>query len=72
MQDIEDYKKELLEIFFTQRRVIFGITLIISICAILIAFFWPPTYSANSSILVKGKKDRKESGVYRERRYTTF
>jgi uncharacterized protein involved in exopolysaccharide biosynthesis len=39
--------------------VIFWVTLIIFVCAILIAFFWPPTYSATGSVLVKSKKVEK-------------
>lgn len=59
MQQIEDYKRELLDIFFKQRLVIFWITLFIFVCAILIAFFWPPTYSATGLILVRAIKAEK-------------
>lgn len=59
--EIEDYKKELLSIFFTQRRMIFWVTVIIFACSILIAFCWPPTYSASGTILVKGKKAQKSA-----------
>jgi uncharacterized protein involved in exopolysaccharide biosynthesis len=62
MQQIEDFKREFLDIFFAQRRIIIFVTSLISICAILIAFFWPPTYSATASILVRGKKAEKNPG----------
>ncbi len=52
----EDYKRELVLIFFSQIRVILGITALIFIGAVLVAFLWPPTYSANGIILIKGKK----------------
>ncbi|MCF6290803.1 MAG: GumC family protein [Desulfobacterales bacterium] len=52
----EDYKRELVLIFFSQVRVILGITALIFIGAVLVAFLWPPTYSATGIILIKGKK----------------
>jgi uncharacterized protein involved in exopolysaccharide biosynthesis len=52
----EDYKRELISIFFTRLRIILGTTAVITIIAILVAFFWPPTYASYGKILVKGKK----------------
>ncbi len=62
----EDYKRELSIIFFAQARVILGITVTITILALLIAFFWPPTYSATGSILVRGKKVERSPGALEE------
>ncbi len=59
MEKTENYKRELLSIFFAQRWLIFLVTLIIFIGAILISFCWPPTYSATVSIFVRGKKVEK-------------
>ena len=52
----EDYKRELIIIFFTHLRMILAITLMVFVGAALIGFFWPKTYSATGSVLVKTKK----------------
>ncbi len=54
-QRLADYKRELVLIFFAQIKTIMGITALIFCMALLIAFFWPPTYAADGVILVKGK-----------------
>jgi len=56
MMRSEDYKRELIIIFFTHLRMIIAITLMVFVGAVLIAFFWPKTYSATGSVLVKTKK----------------
>jgi uncharacterized protein involved in exopolysaccharide biosynthesis len=56
MNKPENYVREFYDIFFAQKRVIFWTTLIFFIFAVLIAFLWPPTYSATGSIHIKGKK----------------
>ena len=56
MPRTENYLRELYSIFFAQKRTIFWVTLLIFVCSILIAFFWPPTYSATGTFLVRGKK----------------
>jgi hypothetical protein len=55
----EDYTREILTIVFAQKKIIFGVSLGITVCAVLIAFFWPPTYTVESKILIKGKKLEK-------------
>lgn len=55
----ENYIKELLFIFFRQQRVIVWVTGITLLAALLVAFFWPPTYAATGNILVRGKKMEK-------------
>lgn len=59
MKTTEDYILELTTIFFIRKRMILSITVIISVAAILIAFFMPPIYAAVSHILVKGKRIEK-------------
>ena len=59
MEHTEEYLREIVIIFFAQKKIIMRTTAIISICAILIAFFWPPTYDVVASILIKGKKLEK-------------
>ena len=54
-----DYIRELITIFFVQKNFILGVAAIIAIGAVLIAFFWPPTYSATGSILLKSTKALK-------------
>lgn len=63
MKQIEDYKAELLTIFFAQKRTIVSITALVTIGAVLIAFFWPPVYSATASILIRGKKVEMGTGT---------
>jgi len=55
----ENYIKELLFIFFRQKRVIVWVTGIMLVAALLIAFFWPPTYAATGNLLVRAKKVEK-------------
>lgn len=55
----ENYLREIIFILFVQKRVIIWTTLIIFTLAVLVAFFWPPTYSASGTILVRGKKMEK-------------
>ena len=56
MNKTENYVREFYEIFFSQKKMIFWTTVVVFAISILIAFFWPPTYSGTGSILVKGKK----------------
>ncbi len=55
----EDYLRETLIIFFAQKKIIFGTTALIAVIAVLIAFFWPPSYEVSGSLLVKAKKVEK-------------
>ena len=55
----QDYIRESITIFFIQKNLILGVTAIIAIAAILISFFWPPTYSATGSILLKSTRALK-------------
>jgi len=59
MMKTEDYKRELVFIFFAQKKVIVWTTALIFVLSVLIAFLWPPTYGAYGSILVRGKKIEK-------------
>ena len=63
---VENFKKELCFIFFSQKKTIFIVTLIIFLFAIFIAFFWPPTYSSSGTILLKGKKVAKSPEALEE------
>lgn len=55
----ENYTRELLFIFFAQRKIIIIVTLLILALSIIIALFWPPTYASFGSILVRGTKLEK-------------
>jgi len=48
----EDWKRELVEIYFSRRGTIWGITLLVFLCAAAIAAFWPATYVATGSIVL--------------------
>ena len=68
----ENIKTEILTILFAQKKTLITVTLLIFAAGILIAFFWPPTYSASGSILIKMKRPLRSpdeiEGV--EKRYT--
>jgi len=51
-----DYLREFITISFMQRHIILGVALIIWVVTILIAFLWPPTYAAVSTVVVKHKE----------------
>ena len=55
----QDYIRDFITMFFIRISLIVGITLIFAIAAVLIAFFWPPTYVAKGSILLKGTRALK-------------
>ncbi|MEY3879311.1 MAG: hypothetical protein RIQ94_106 [Pseudomonadota bacterium] len=59
MVKVEDYKREMLFILFSQKTFILRIFFLIFISSILIALFWPPTYAAYGSFLLKSKELQK-------------
>lgn len=72
MMHVEDYKREILFIIFAQKRTILKVALGIALFSVFIALFWPSTYEAVGSIIVKGKQienepdliDRRDSRSY--------
>ena len=56
MKKTEDYIREFITILFMRRKTILLITMLFAIGAILIVFFWPATYTAKGSILVKSNR----------------
>lgn len=62
----EDYKKELITIFFAQKGIIILTALLIFTSSVLIAFFWPPTYASYGSVYVKVKKPQKSPEMIEE------
>lgn len=59
MVKTENYIRELYFIVFAQRNIIILTTLLFFIIAVMIAFLWPPVYSASGSVLLKGRKQEK-------------
>ena len=59
MVKTQDYLRDVVIILFAQKRIILFTFLLIALATILIAFFWPPTYEVEGSILIKGKKLEK-------------
>jgi uncharacterized protein involved in exopolysaccharide biosynthesis len=55
----ENYIRELYFILFAQRKIIIWTTVLVFVLSVLIAFFWPPTYSASGTIFMRGKKIEK-------------
>ncbi len=52
----ENFLKEFYYILFAQKKRIIITTLIIFLASTLVALFWPPTYVATGTFIVKGKK----------------
>ncbi len=52
----QDYIREIITIFFIQKKIIFSIVLISILISLAIAFFWPPTYVSTGAIFLKSKK----------------
>ncbi len=50
----EDWKKELVETFFAHKGVVLASTILLLLGAAGIAFYWPPTFAASGSVLVRG------------------
>ncbi len=59
----EDWKKELCEMVFAQSRLIVWTTVVVVAMAILIAAFWPPTYAASGSVLIRTAKPQNSPGT---------
>ncbi|MEI8120872.1 MAG: Wzz/FepE/Etk N-terminal domain-containing protein [bacterium] len=59
----EDWKKELCEMVFAQSRLIVWTTVVVIAMAILIATFWPPTYAASGSVLIRTAKPQNSPGT---------
>jgi len=59
----EDWKKELCEMVFAQGRLIVWTTVVVVAMAILIAAFWPPTYAASGSVLIRTAKPQNSPGT---------
>jgi len=55
----EDYLREFILIFFSQRQIILWTTAIVFVLSMVIALFWPPTYLVNGSVLVKAKRSMR-------------
>lgn len=63
----EDYKRELVSILFAQKHLIFWTAFLIFVGAVWIAFYWPPTYSATGTVLVKSKQPVKSPEALQDR-----
>lgn len=68
----EDWKKELCEMVFAQSRLIAWTTAGVVILAILIAAFWPPTYAASGSILMRTAKPQNSPGSLEQTELRNF
>ncbi len=53
MVKTNDYLREFVTISFIQRHAILGTMVVVWILTLLVAFFWPPTYAAVSTVLIK-------------------
>jgi uncharacterized protein involved in exopolysaccharide biosynthesis len=56
MKKTQDYIREFITILFMRKKTILLITMLFAIGAILLLFFWPATYTAKGSILVKSNR----------------
>lgn len=51
----QDWKRELVEIFFARLRIILWTTFLVFAGAVAIAVLWPPTYAASATIMMRGR-----------------
>jgi uncharacterized protein involved in exopolysaccharide biosynthesis len=56
MRPTEEYLRDLTLIVFARKRIILGTTAAFFCAAVLITLFWPPTYTATGSVLVKSRQ----------------
>lgn len=68
----DDYLREFMTILFAQKSTIVTVTSLFLVVGLLIAFLWPPTYGANSAVLVKGRKIEKNPEAIEEAQYRVF
>ncbi len=68
----EDYIREITTIFFVQKKIILGITAIITAIALLIVLFWPNTYAIKGKILVRAKKVEKSPELLEDTSFRMF
>ncbi|GAB7078480.1 GumC family protein [Megalodesulfovibrio paquesii] len=59
----EDYLREFVQICFAQKRIIIGTTILFTLAAVAIWQFYPPTYAADGSILVKSNRVQTDLGT---------
>lgn len=58
----DDWKRDVCEIFFVQRKVILWTTALIFLGSVAVAFLWPPTYESSGSVLLRGKRPQVSPG----------
>lgn len=69
----EDYKLELISIFFAQKHLIFWTAFLIFAGAVAMALFWPATYAATGSVLLTDKQvEDKEQRALRDAETRAF
>ncbi|AGW13738.1 GumC family protein [Megalodesulfovibrio gigas] len=59
----EDYMREFVQICFAQKRIIIGTTILFTLAAAVIWQFYPPTFAADGSLLVKGNRVQVDPGT---------
>lgn len=59
----EDYMREFVQICFAQKRIIIGTTILFTLAAAAIWKFYPPTFAADGSILVRGNRAQMDPGT---------
>ncbi len=72
MQRTEDYIREFTQICFAQKGVIIGTTLLFTAVAVLIYLFWPPTYAADGSVLLKARRIQKSPETLEAAEFRVF
>ena len=55
----DEYIRDLMIIFFARKEIIFKTMFYVFLAAVLVALFWPPTYTASGNILVKSRQLNK-------------
>ena len=63
----EDWLREFAEIFFLRIHIIIITGLLVLIGAVLVAYYWPPTYRAQAHILVRSRTPRVSTRLMENR-----
>ncbi len=71
-QPAENYAQEITFILFKRIRLIVTTIVLVSAASIIIGHYWPPVYSAHSSILIKRQRIDKHLGSLEQMNVRTF
>lgn len=68
----EEHVREVVTVFFAQRWIILGTTLIFTLIALLVVFWFAPLHAITAKLLVKGKKIEKSQEALEQTQLRMF